>query len=279
MRFRCAGGLRSRLCGVVCAAGLTLSSPVQAGLVGLWEFDNAGDPALATVGSDLTFEGTAPTYSASLADDNSSSLSGVITTAAAENANRIRADHGAAPNGGGSFVNQYTIVTDIFSPTGSRDSWRTIYQTNTGNANDGDYFIRPDNDAIGVGALTYSSPDAIDETAWTRLVLSVDLTQSGNDVLAYLDGSLFYTHTSDPGVDGRFSLDPFMYLFTDNDGDNAPLNVGVVGIYDFALSANQVARLGAAGAEVLAIPEPSTVVLAFVAGGFVACVIRRRSAR
>ena len=228
----------------------------RAQLVGLWEFDNAADLGQATIGTDLTFEGAEPTYSASLADDSANSLSGVITTAAAIAENRIRADHGIAPNGGGSFVNQYTIVTDIFSPTGSRDSWRTIYQTNTGNSNDGEYFIRPDNDALGVGALTYSTPDVIDETAWTRLVLTVDLASSGNDVTAYLDGSLFYQHPSDAGVDGRHSLDPFLYFFTDENGDNAPLNVGTLAMFDRELSSFQVEALGVAGDPIAFTPNP-----------------------
>ena len=59
-----------------------------------------------TVGNDLTFEGDSPTHSPALADDGAKSLSGVITTAAANSINRISADHGISPNGGGSFVNQ-----------------------------------------------------------------------------------------------------------------------------------------------------------------------------
>jgi hypothetical protein len=263
-------------CGALFSAVLLTAESAKASLTGLWEFDNPGNIAQATVGTDLNISGTAPTHWASLADDNLLSLSGVITTASAVNTNLIEATHGAAPNGGGSFVNQYTIVMDIFSPTASRESWRTIYQTNTSNSNDGDYFIRPDNNRIGVAELTYSD-DEIDETAWTRLVLTVDLTLSGGDVVAYANGSHFYTHPSNPGVDGRFSLDPTMFFFTDNDGDNAPLNVGVVGIYDTALTAAQVAKLGGPGDPVLAIPEPSAIVLGLLASiGFVGLGIRQR---
>jgi hypothetical protein len=233
---------------------LVATSSAQAQLTGLWEFDNAGNLGLATVGNDLVFSGDAPTHSASLADDFANSLSGVITTAAATNANRIQATHGISPNGGGSFVNRYTIVTDIFSPVGSRDSWRTIYQTSTSNSNDGEYFIRPENNLMGVGDLGYSSSE-IDETAWTRLVLSVDLTKEGGDVVAYTNGSLFYTHPGNPGVDGRFSLDPTMFFFTDNDGDNAPLNVGVLAIYGSALSAFDVQQLGGPGDPILSVFE------------------------
>ena len=267
-----------RFCTALCSLAATVwlaAGSAQAGLTGLWEFDNAGNLGLATVGTDLTFQGASPTHSASLADDHSTSLTGVITTAAANAANRILASHGASPNGGGLYVNQYTIVTDIFSPTASRDQWRTIYQTNTANSNDGDYFIRNNNDLLGSSEMNYTT-NPIDETKWTRLVLTVDLSSAGNDAKTYLDGNLHFTHPPNLGLDGRFSLDPTMFFFTDEDGDNAPLNVGVVGIYDFALSAQQVALLGRAGAPVLAIPEPGTFALALLASvGLVGLRLRK----
>lgn len=249
---------------------LTLLTPLAHGatLTGLWTFDNPANLGEASVGNDLVFEGTAPTYSASLSDDGGNTQSGVITTVFGPS-NRIRADHGIAPNGG-SFVNQYSILVDIFSPAGSRGSWRTIFQTNTGNSNDGEFFIRNNNDAIGVADLGYSD-SPIDETSWTRLILTFDLTQAGNDVQSYTDGTSFFSHPNDPGVDGRFSLDPFLYFFTDNDSDNNPLNVGTVAIFDGVLSPAEVAGLGAAGT---AIPEPSAIALLSL-GGLLAR--RRRS--
>ena len=75
--------------------------------------------------------------------------------------------------------------------------------------------------------------------------------------------------TSDPVVDGRFSLDPFLYFFTDDNGDNAPLNVGALAIFDGVLSAGEVSDLGAAGG---AIPEPSVSIFLALAG----CLALRR---
>lgn len=230
-----------------------------ANLAGLWLFDDSSNPAKATVGTDLTFAGAAPgTWSAALADDTSTSLTGVITTPAAGPANRFIATHGIAPNGGGSFVNEYTIVMDLFTPAGSRSAWRTLFQTNQANSNDGDYFIAPDN-LLGVGAISYSAT-ALDPARWTRLVLTFDL---GTGILTYTNGSLFHTHGAG-AVDDRFSLDPTVLFFADNDGDNAPLNVGALAIYDGVLTGPEVAALGAAGA---AIPEPSALLLGLAATG------------
>ncbi len=238
-----------------------------ANLTGLWLFDDQSNLANATVGADLTLAGAAPgTWAASLADDGSKSLTGVITTPAANSANRFIATHGIAANGGGAFVNEYTIVVDLFSPIASRSSWRTILQTNQNNTNDGDYFIDPTN-TVGVSALTYSTTP-INAAAWTRLVVTFDL---GTGVAAYTDGALFHTHSAET-VDGRFSLDPTVLFFSDQDGDDAPLNVGALAIYDGVLTPAEVAALGAAGA---AIPEPTASLLGLAALGGMAGRRRR----
>jgi hypothetical protein len=230
-----------------------------ANLTGLWLFDDSTNPAKATVGTDLTLAGAAPgTWAASLADDGSKSLTGVITTPAPNSANRFIATHGIAPNGGGIYVNEYTIVVDLFSPPGSRSSWRTILQTNQNNSNDGDFFIDPAN-LVGVGAITYSTTP-INAAAWTRLVVSFDL---GGGIVSYTDGTTLHTHSADL-VDGRFSLDPTVLFFSDQDGDDAPLNIGALAIYDGILSPAEVSALGVAGA---AIPEPSVALLGVAALG------------
>lgn len=268
--------MNKHICTALALLGASVAPAMAATLTGLWEFNDGGNLGQATVGNNLTFAGAAPgTWSASLQDDQADSLTGVITTAAAVSGNQIVANHGISPNGGGAYVNQYSILFDVFSPAGSRSSWRTLFQTNTGNANDGEYFIRNNDGKIGVGEIGYSAlaPDA---TSWSRLVLTFSLAGSGaSDVRAYLDGSLYHTHTLTGGLDGRFALDPTVLLLSDNDGDNAPLNVGAIAIYDGALSPAEVAALGAAGAAI-PVPEPGISLMGLVAVAGMA--IRRRRA-
>lgn len=265
--------MNKHICTALALFGASMAPSMAATLTGLWEFSDSGNLGQATVGNNLTFAGAAPgTWSASLADDQADSLSGVITTAAATSGNQIVANHGISPNGGGAFVNQYSILFDVFSPAGSRSSWRTLFQTNTANTNDGEYFIRNNNGAIGVGDLGYSAT-APDASSWSRLVLTFNLAPSGaSDVRAYIDGSLFHTHTLTGGLDGRFALDPAVLLISDEDGDNAPLNVGAIAIYDGALSPAEVSALGAAGAAI-PVPEPGVSALGLAAA---AGLLRRR---
>ncbi|MBN8458891.1 MAG: hypothetical protein J0M04_13740 [Verrucomicrobia bacterium] len=244
-------------------------------LTGLWEFNNSSNPGQATVGSNLTFAGSAPgTWSASLADDSSTPLTGVVTTAVGP-ANIIYADHGIAANGGGALVNEWSVLVDIYSPAGSRGAWRSIFQTHTGNINDGDYFVSR-TDTVGVGDITYS-PGVIDETKWTRLLITIDLAPSGaSDIRAYVNGSLFHTHTLTGGLDGRFALGSTLLFFSDESGENAPMHVGAIAMWDGALTAGEAAGLGTAGAAV--IPESSTSVAGASALLF-AAMRRRRQAR
>jgi len=232
-------------------------------LRGLWEFENAGSLAAATTGQPLEILGNPPAHTASLADDLGTALAGVITTRAGT-ANALRALPGITANGGGSRVNQYSVLVDVFSPAASRSSWRTIFQT-AANAtdNDGDYFIRNTDDGIGVGDMGYSG-SAFPESRWTRLVLTVDLSLPTAKYRTFLDGELFHTHTGtgNGGVDGRFSLFPAgspngILFFGDDNGENAPLHVAALAIFEGALTAEEVASLGGPG--IALIPDPDNL--------------------
>lgn len=236
-----------------------LATASHAGLVGLWKFDDSSNLGKATVGTDLVIGGVAPSYSASLADGLSNSLTGVITTASNVSTNYLRATHGIAANGGGTKVNRYSILVDVFSPTGSRSSWRTLFQTGTGDA---DYFIRNNDDKLGSSDMGYSGT-AIQEANWTRLVITVDLTKAGGAaaprMISYLNGGAGLNHTGTvaaTGLDQRFALGTTLDFFNDNDGDNAPLNVAALAIYDHVLTAAEVTALGTAGTT---IPLPGNI--------------------
>jgi hypothetical protein len=240
---------------------------VQMGLaapLGLWEFENPSALNAATIGSNLVLTGT----------DGASAGSGTPADSGAAKldiGSYYTVTHGIAANGGGAYVNEYTMLWDIMYPQATAGSWKTLLQTNVANTNDGDLFIRPTNPqgAIGVGDTGYSTNTTSADT-WYRVVLSV---ANGSQFKIYVDGNEWLNAPGQP-VDMRYSLDPVFLLLADEDGDDALMNVSNFAIWDTALDANAVAALGRAGGA-LGIPEPASMALVMLCAAMAAC--RRRS--
>ncbi|MBI5384762.1 MAG: immunoglobulin domain-containing protein [Verrucomicrobia bacterium] len=146
--------------------------------------------------------------------------------------------HGAAPNGGGVYVNQYTLILDVLYPPSSDRQWRSLLQTATGNGNDGDFFVGTAN---GLG-ISGSYQGNLTPNEWHRLVLAVDLTV--NLVTKYLDGVRVANQTLSEGRDGRWSLDPYALLIADNDGDNVPGYLSSVQFRNGKITDAEVAAMG-----------------------------------
>lgn len=254
---------RRAACVTLLAAGMSRAAQLK----GYWEFGAAASggawPGVAVGGGaspNLVIEGATPAYSASLADDASptpvKTLNGVITTVGGA-ANRLKLEHGIAPNGGSTtLVNKYTLMFDVFSPAASRGKWRSFYQTNPANNDDAEFFIRNSGTAetIGIAEIGYSST-AMSPGKWHRVVISVNL---GTSIVSYVDGVPFKTHTAG-ALNGHFALRSQLLLFGDDNGENNPLNVGAVAIWDDALTASEAATLGLAGTAVSTVPPPNRV--------------------
>lgn len=140
--------------------------------------------------------------------------------------------HQAAPNGGGTNVNQYTLIYDIYYPAGSDGTWRSLWQTLVANTNDASLFVDT-SDGIGISGVYNGSVSA---GAWHRLAFAFDLTgtETGTAttplITKFIDGVKVGNQTVglDAGKDGRWSVGPYGLLFADNDGDVAEAYVSSV---------------------------------------------------
>lgn len=180
-----------------------------------------------------------------------------------------------APNGGGSYVNQYTVVMDILRPT-PLGSYAAIFQTNPGNSsgNDADFYLHS-NGGIGIG--TYSSAGTIAPNVWNRVAFVLNV-QSGvtTNISFFVNGTQVHGRAAD-ALDGRWSLysnlDAGADLFLFNEGDTSGNYTGEwyvnsIAFVDRNLSAAELLGLGGAKAEGILVPEPAT--LSLVALGLLA---------
>ena len=248
-------------------ASAALGEVDPTGLTGLWRFEDSTDPMSATVGTDLvnsdpTQQGTSmlgPWTDLGVPEWHTAYSDGRVVNIGQWQ--YYTAYHGIAPNGGGSYVNEYTIVMD-YAQTSHAGTWNSLLQTAGGaHDNDGDLWISPEG-TIGVGDTGYSTA-TFDSTTWHRIALSVD---NGNFFRVYVDGVLFLD-AAGQAVDGRFGLNDNVHLFVDNGWEVAWGLVGTVAVWDHALTTAQIADMGgwidgaATPTPLILVPEPATMVL------------------
>jgi hypothetical protein len=207
----------------------------QSDLVGHWSFNDSQSPLKADIGKDLTLSG-----SGMWIVDGPNENDGAVRIG---KGSELIVEHGILANGGGSKVNEFTIVMDInlpYAPASNR--WYAMYQTDIGNTTDADWFING-NARMGVGATGYTnySYDRADE--WYRIAISV---KNGTQYIYYSDG-VKRLEGEPMAVDGRFSLGTKFLLFADQNGEDNNIDVADVKLYSRALTDEEIASLGGYG--------------------------------
>ncbi len=231
-------------------ASLTVTVPL---VTGQWDFD-AGD-LRATVGANLEYLND----TASLTAFTELMINGRPARVMSFGSNTIAQGyylrHGGRPNGGGRFVNQYTLLMDVMYPAPSGDQWRALFQTDpfnhAGNAADyliGDLGTFPDPNGLGAEGQ-FNGPLTTD--TWYRLAFAVDLlAPAGQQLTKYVNGVSVGSQPLSGGVDGRYALGPTAQLFTAGiDGFARPGFVNSIQFVNGRLSPDAIANLGGPTAD------------------------------
>ncbi|OHB53859.1 MAG: hypothetical protein A2Y10_00310 [Planctomycetes bacterium GWF2_41_51] len=196
---------------------------------GLWQFNDSTNLTFATLGSNLIEYGSHSAVVGINAND------GAVSDPLGS---YYRCSHALAANGGGVYVNEWSVLMDIKVPASSIGHWASLYQTNMTNSNDGDCFVNASNRTIGVADTGYTR-NAINSDTWYRIIISVD---NGSFYRIYINGSPWTGATQ--AIDGRFALDPQILFFADDNGDDYTIICTNLAIWGQAITDAQALELG-----------------------------------
>ena len=184
---------------------------------------------------------------------------------------------GVPANGGGAYVNSYTMIWDLYIPS---LNWTALMNTDPTHGNDADFYVADDG-TVGIADLGYSASSVVAAGQWYRIALVQD--QTDNKSLYYVNGTQVFS--GDAGsLDGRFSLytgvdaPPQLVILGEGDTTGNYANDLYLSAYYFSdtvLSDATIAGLGGVQAAGIMVPEPSTFALAGL-GAFSLMISRRR---
>jgi hypothetical protein len=246
------------------------AAPVEPTLIASWNFENESDLTQAATGSSPLKFGKYLSENLSEIPNNDANILTRVAGPADNNPAVLLPEayfffldqsHGITANGGGSRMNEYTLVVDFMIPV--HTGWLAVVQTDADNAShgsnwwDGDSEIFANAASHGFGWVNWieymQSNDAVFDGVWYRYVISAAC--GGKWFTQYLNGRMFNAgpipenedkrHGDYGSLDGKLSFDPAgLILFGDNDGESADVHVAGIRLYNGPLSRDEVEALG-----------------------------------
>lgn len=225
------------------AAGIPLATNVAP----YAQYDFNGNLNSTVGGNPLTSGFAAPAAGAGVTFSNVTINGNQAQAAAFTRGTYFALTPGLGANGGGSLLNQYTLLFDVMFPS-RPGGWAVLYQTAAANSDDGEWFVNP-SQALGISG-NYGGTVA--DGTWNRLAVVVD--NVAGTFTSYVNGAPVQQDTG-LTLDGRWALGSSFLLFADNDQENAAGWVNSVQLRPVAMLPAEVAALG--GATAAGIPAPA----------------------
>ncbi len=201
-----------------------------------WDFNS--DLAEAGGGDELVPYATMPAIEPEFEFDNADIDGGTAIVARFTRGTAFQLTHDLGGNGGGMFLNQYTLIMDVQFPDRSLSGgWAVLFQTAVDNSDDGDWFINPDG---GIG-ISGNYGGMAGDGNWHRLALVVDLPKG--TYTTYVDG-VFAQQNQAMEIDGRFAVKETAFLFADENEENAEGLINSVQLRPYPMSADEIEALG-----------------------------------
>ncbi len=169
-------------------------------------------------------------------------------------------EHGISPNGGGTRVNQFTLIMDVLVDTTGGGA-ASLLRMSPANNGDGDLFWQNNNYGQGNGG--YNGAGTFTAGEWHRVAIAYDEAATPAFAAKYVDGVKQDDWTAGHALDNvRRSLAATVLLFADGDGDNERRKMWVnsIQIRSGTLSDAELAALGGPSAGGIPATVPETTV-------------------
>jgi len=202
----------------------------------------------ASGGAALTTGFAPPAGSAGVTYSNVTIAGGAAQVAAFTRGTYFTMTHGLGANGGGTLLNQYTLIFDVMFPSHT-NAWAVLYQNSPANNNDGEWFI---NGSRGLG-ISGNYGGSVPDGVWHRLAVVVD--NVAGTLTSFINGTQVQQNIG-LVLDGRWAMGPTVLLFADENQENSAGLVNCVQLRSEAMSATDLAALGGASAAGIPMPAP-----------------------
>jgi hypothetical protein len=147
----------------------------------------------------------------------------------------------------GNGVYQFTMIFDMFIPTGNNDGFLGIWNGNASNTNDAELFLRPITGGYYHGGGYYDSPTVPwQKGQWNRFVYVNDYT--GNDAKIYVNGTLSHDFPSSPDYVYDGDPDPFWFLTDNSPGETSYGYIANFAFVNQLLTPQEASDLGGSSA-------------------------------
>jgi uncharacterized protein YjdB len=236
-------------------------SAVERNKKGSWLFDDPSDLLKAAIGLPLEI-GTRASGTVTAANGPTASNKAAFVTKDAW----FRCIHGIAANGGTKVVNgeevpcenvnEFSVMFDILLP--NANDYHAVIQHNLDNTGEAGMYFKS-NGRVGQGTIGQTENGTTVSNKWYRFVFSVRVNHENNRVVwdYYWNGEplkLDNNHEAITVDNGRFTLSPDGVVFfgdgepgvngADASYDDNDLFIAEIAIWDYPLSAEEVATLG-----------------------------------